>query len=49
LSSKAKCGIPKFTSTIQHMWIFSCFNSNYDLKAQKLLVVNLEIWSQYIL
>jgi hypothetical protein len=48
LNSKAKCGIPK-SSTIQRMWIFSCFNSNHDLKAQKLLVVNLEIWSQYIL
>jgi hypothetical protein len=49
LNSKAKCGIPKSASTIQHMWIFSCFNSNHDLKAQKFLAVNLEIWSQYIL
>jgi hypothetical protein len=47
--SKVKCQILEFKSSTHCIWMFSCLNSNNDLKAQKLDVGNLEVWSKYIL
>jgi hypothetical protein len=40
---KNKCWTPTFKLGIHHIWIFSCFNSNNDLKAQNLLDMKFEI------
>ncbi len=40
---KDKCWTPKFKLGIHHIWIFSCFNSNNDLKAQNLFDMTFEV------